>query len=157
MTSRSVVTRQKQATAQQHYATTAADQEQAEYRAASAFLQQQDTTVSKKNKLTPAMRTCLMDLQASLTCPLCSQVLVQPVSLPCAHTFCCTCIDGHVDNSWNCPSTYEPLLKHDRSIDRTAVPFADSCCFAPRLIIHSKNLQHARVDEKCAPGKVSQH
>jgi Zinc finger, C3HC4 type (RING finger) len=76
-----------------------------EYAAAAAFLQDADNN----KKVTRAMRQSLLELlEASLTCPLCGDALVQPVSLiACAHTFCCSCIDRHVDNSWTCPSTYD--------------------------------------------------
>lgn len=93
------VLREKQATAQ-HY--TNIEQVNAENATAVAFLRDETS-----DKITPAMRQSLVDLQNSLTCPLCASVLVQPVSLPaCSHTFCCPCIDRYVENSWTCPSKY---------------------------------------------------
>jgi zinc finger of C3HC4-type, RING len=52
-----------------------------------------------------AMRRSLRTIQNSLECHLCENVLTEPVTIPCGHTFCCNCIDRHIDNSWYCPST----------------------------------------------------
>ena len=52
---------------------------------------------------TPAMRKSLKELQSSLLCPLCNQVFVDPSTLPCAHTFCLSCMDEYACNAWACP------------------------------------------------------
>lgn len=50
-----------------------------------------------------SMLRSLRKIQKSLDCPLCENILVEPVTIPCGHTFCCSCIDSHVDDSWYCP------------------------------------------------------
>jgi Zinc finger, C3HC4 type (RING finger) len=57
---------------------------------------------SKKGSI--AMLRSLRKIQKALICPLCKKVMIEPVSIPCGHTFCCNCIDAHVDDSWYCPS-----------------------------------------------------
>jgi len=52
---------------------------------------------------TPAMRKSLEELHSSLLCPLCNQVFVDPSTLPCAHTFCLSCMDEYAANAWSCP------------------------------------------------------
>jgi hypothetical protein len=54
-------------------------------------------------KTTSAMRESLEHLQQSLQCPLCSNRLTQPSTLPCSHTFCYPCIESYSCNSWHCP------------------------------------------------------
>jgi Zinc finger, C3HC4 type (RING finger) len=57
-------------------------------------------------RLTRGMHEALQQWQTKVTCPLCHLVMVRPVSLTmCGHTFCESCIDDYVDNSWTCPST----------------------------------------------------
>jgi Zinc finger, C3HC4 type (RING finger) len=57
-------------------------------------------------RLTRGMCHSLQHFQkTSLTCPLCHTIYAQPVTLSgCAHTFCKSCINDHVDDSWYCPS-----------------------------------------------------
>jgi Zinc finger, C3HC4 type (RING finger) len=61
-------------------------------------------------KGTIAMRRSLEKLRQTLLCSICNNVYLDPVTIQCGHTFCCSCIDRHSDNNWNCPSTYKILL-----------------------------------------------
>jgi RING-type zinc-finger len=62
-------------------------------------------------RLTRGMHEALQQWQAKVTCPLCHLVMVRPASLTmCGHTFCESCIDDYVDNSWTCPSTCLQLV-----------------------------------------------
>jgi Zinc finger, C3HC4 type (RING finger) len=64
-------------------------------------------TTPTTTQLTRGMHEALQQWQAKVTCPLCHLIMVRPVSLTmCGHTFCESCIDDYVDNSWTCPSTY---------------------------------------------------
>lgn len=73
----------------------------------SSVLSVSTTPTTKNSVMTRAMHEALARWQESIQCPLCWHPLCQPVSLPCAHTFCLDCIDAHVDRAWTCPSTYE--------------------------------------------------
>ena len=68
-----------------------------------------------QSKATPAMQKALLDLQNALTCPLCGNVYVKPVTISCGHTFCCSCIDRHADNNWECPSTFSDTKCHRKA------------------------------------------
>lgn len=112
----SIVSRNREATVQ-HYATIA--QEQRQHTASAAFLASQDNSSSSRNsKLSAGMRKSLQDLQRSLNCALCGNVTVRPVTLTCAHTFCCACIDVYSENNWVCPSTYAHALESMALLDR---------------------------------------
>jgi len=95
-----IVNRNRAATVQ-HYATIA--QEQQQHAESAAFLLAQE---HNNNKLSSGMRESLQDLQNSLNCALCRSVAVRPVTLTCACTFCCACIDVYSENNWVCPSEY---------------------------------------------------
>ena len=41
-----------------------------------------------------------------LSCPSCSGVLVDPVTLPCGHTFCRQHVINNKDNNSNCPKVW---------------------------------------------------
>ena len=94
--SSSIVDRNRAAT-KEHYDTL--EQEQEQLSEAAAFLAQPEN-----EKLSAGMRESLQALQKSLNCALCQSVTVRPVTLSCAHTFCCSCIDVYAENNWNCPS-----------------------------------------------------
>ena len=97
----SIVHRNRVATAE-HYATIA--QEQEHLRQSSAFLLAQ--TAADNGKMSTGMRESLQALQQSLNCALCQSITVRPVTLSCAHTFCCSCIDVYAENNWSCPSKF---------------------------------------------------
>ena len=42
-----------------------------------------------------------------LKCPICTQPFQQPVSLPCQHTFCRTCLEHWLDENHSCPTCRE--------------------------------------------------
>ena len=98
----SIVHRNRVATAE-HYATIAQEQEQ--LRQSSAFLLAQ-RPAADNGKMSTGMRESLQALQQSLNCALCQSITVRPVTLSCAHTFCCTCIDVYAENNWSCPSKF---------------------------------------------------
>jgi hypothetical protein len=54
-------------------------------------------------KGTRSMLESLQTLRNVLDCPLCHQLLHEPSTLTCGHTFCCTCIDHYTCNAWTCP------------------------------------------------------
>jgi hypothetical protein len=49
------------------------------------------------------MLRSLARLEAALQCPLCHHVLTAPMTLSCAHSFCCQCIDAYACDHWHCP------------------------------------------------------
>ena len=54
-----------------------------------------------EDKVTTAMATSLQQLKSCLLCPLCNQVMTDPSTLHCAHSFCRSCIDAL--DTWSCP------------------------------------------------------
>ncbi|XP_029418146.1 tripartite motif-containing protein 6 isoform X3 [Nannospalax galili] len=41
----------------------------------------------------------LVDIQDEVTCPICLELLTEPLSIDCGHSFCMACITGNTDNS----------------------------------------------------------
>ena len=56
-----------------------------------------------RKKVTLSMMKSLTDLQTSLICPLCHQILQSPATLACSHSFCLLCIDSYYKDNWVCP------------------------------------------------------
>ncbi|XP_015801768.3 E3 ubiquitin-protein ligase TRIM39 [Nothobranchius furzeri] len=44
--------------------------------------------------------------EAQFQCCICQDVFSEPVSIPCGHSFCLTCITSHWDNSLTCPKCH---------------------------------------------------
>ncbi|KAH9843844.1 LON-domain-containing protein [Rhodofomes roseus] len=57
---------------------------------------------------TPAARF-EKELLGELTCDICSQLFVQPVTAPCQHTFCAGCLHRSLDYNAACPICRDPL------------------------------------------------
>lgn len=54
--------------------------------------------------------TTTMDVSHHLHCPICKNLLVDPVSTSCGHTFCKRCLDQHISMSEpHCPLCQEPV------------------------------------------------
>ena len=66
------------------------------------------TSTESSSKVTPSMQECLSKFQCSLTCSLCNRVMVDPVTLQCAHSFCLSCIQ--TNKSWTCPGKKHSIL-----------------------------------------------
>lgn len=47
------------------------------------------------------MKKSLDDIQSCLLCPLCNNLMSDPSTLHCTHSFCLDCISNH--EAWNCP------------------------------------------------------
>jgi RING-type zinc-finger len=54
-------------------------------------------------KATGPMREALRELREALLCPLCHSVFQSPMTGPCGHSFCQTCIDAHSCDHFECP------------------------------------------------------
>jgi len=65
--------------------------------------QSQASFLPNRQKLTCDMASALQTLRSSLLCPMCDQIMVDPSTLHCAHSFCLTCISN--SDSWQCPGT----------------------------------------------------
>lgn len=54
---------------------------------------------------------CRQTIADKVLCPLCEDILVEPVVTPCGHAFCRTCLDGHLilTHENTCPLDQEPL------------------------------------------------
>ena len=44
-------------------------------------------------------------------CPLCMRTLWKPITTPCGHSFCKTCLDRVLDHNTNCPMCKSATLK----------------------------------------------
>lgn len=55
-----------------------------------------------------ASHTCILS-EDHLQCCLCRWMLIQPVCIPCGHSFCLSCLTDHWDGcqQWHCPSCQE--------------------------------------------------
>ena len=53
-----------------------------------AMVSRSNNVMPDPDKVTDFMRKSLEQLQTSLICPLCNQMLKEPSTLACAHTFC---------------------------------------------------------------------
>lgn len=100
-----------------------------------------------QQQMSAAMQKSLLELGERLTCSLCAGILVQPVTIPCGHTFCCRCIDRHTDHSWTCPSTYIIGM----SVDRGVFFFLSDFVYLTTLFIYlfSLHLCTSSHHEKC--------
>jgi RING-type zinc-finger len=59
-------------------------------------------------KATGPMRDALRELREALLCPLCGSVFTRPMTGPCGHSFCQTCIDAYSCNHFECPGRSLP-------------------------------------------------
>ncbi|XP_070960095.1 LON peptidase N-terminal domain and RING finger protein 1-like isoform X2 [Oncorhynchus clarkii lewisi] len=64
---------------------------------------------------------CRLDRRESLSvltvsdfeCPLCIRLFYEPVTTPCGHTFCRTCLERSLDHNLRCPLCKQPLQELD--------------------------------------------
>lgn len=65
------------------------------------------------------------DPQQSLLCPVCKNVLLDPLQTPCSHLMCARCVERSLDEKLECP------------VDRTRMPLGlAECASPPRWIYH---------------------
>ncbi|XP_064875935.1 LON peptidase N-terminal domain and RING finger protein 1-like isoform X1 [Oncorhynchus nerka] len=63
---------------------------------------------------------CRLDRRESLSvltvsdfeCPLCIRLFYEPVTTPCGHTFCRTCLERSLDHNLRCPLCKQPLQEY---------------------------------------------
>jgi len=55
-------------------------------------------------------------------CPLCMRTFWKPITTPCGHTFCKTCLDRVLDHNTNCPMCKSATLKSYLSERRDTMP-----------------------------------
>lgn len=69
----------------------------------------------RKRKLESALEVSRLDLPepiaATLTCSICSNVFLDPISLPCDHTFCDPCIEQWRKGKSTCPLCQQPFTQ----------------------------------------------
>ncbi|KAL0973840.1 hypothetical protein UPYG_G00211880 [Umbra pygmaea] len=49
---------------------------------------------------------------ADFECPLCIRLFYEPVTTPCGHTFCRTCLERSLDHNLRCPLCKQPLQEY---------------------------------------------
>ncbi len=70
------------------------------------ILQQKQNEVDKEGATRAlSLSKTLESLQKDLVCPICYEVLLDPVSLPCGHSFCKDCVDWWVNTSQKSTTT----------------------------------------------------
>lgn len=83
-------------------------------------------------------------------CPLCMRTLWKPITTPCGHTFCKTCLDRVLDHNTNCPMCKSAALKSYLSERRetNANEFVENQLklhlptdYAERMKIHENEMQ----------------
>uniref|UniRef100_A0A8C1WWU5 RING-type domain-containing protein n=1 Tax=Cyprinus carpio TaxID=7962 RepID=A0A8C1WWU5_CYPCA len=59
-----------------------------------------------------------VDISLHLQCPICKNLLADPVSTTCGHTFCKDCLDRHICRSDSqCPLCQEPVTTKPSKMD----------------------------------------
>ncbi|CAB9509738.1 expressed unknown protein [Seminavis robusta] len=66
-------------------------------------MSEEPSIMPESTKTTVYMRQSLNELHATLLCPLCHQLLQNPSTLSCAHTFCWKCIEAFSCKNNICP------------------------------------------------------
>ena len=83
-------------------------------------------------------------------CPLCMRTLWKPITTPCGHTFCKTCLDRVLDHNTNCPMCKSAALKSYLSERRETMSneFVETQLklhlpteYAERMKIHENEMQ----------------
>ena len=83
-------------------------------------------------------------------CPLCMRTLWKPITTPCGHTFCKTCLDRVLDHNTNCPMCKSAALKSYLSERKETMPneFVETQLklhlpteYAERMKIHENEMQ----------------
>lgn len=97
-------------------------------------------------------------------CPLCMRTLWKPITTPCGHTFCKTCLDRVLDHNTNCPMCKSATLKSYLSERRETMPneFVENQLklhlpteYAERMKIHENEMQIlAGQGESSSKGQV---
>lgn len=92
-------------------------------------------------------------------CTLCYRYLYQPVTTPCGHSFCRTCLDRCLDHSTSCPlckTSIKMFLAERRTAVTEFVETAMQTVMASEC--RERKQQHdEEMDELAAAGKDSQH
>ncbi|MPC49780.1 LON peptidase N-terminal domain and RING finger protein 1 [Portunus trituberculatus] len=92
-------------------------------------------------------------------CTLCYRYLYQPVTTPCGHSFCRTCLDRCLDHSTSCPlckTSIKMFLAERRTAVTEFVEVAMQTVMASEC--RERKQQHdEEMDELAAAGKDSQH
>ena len=87
-------------------------------------------------------------------CPLCMRLFWRPVTTPCGHTFCKTCLDRVLDHNTCCPMCKSATLKTYLSERRetTVNEFVEKAMrrllpdeFSDRKKLHEKELQVRQI------------
>lgn len=92
-------------------------------------------------------------------CALCFRYLYQPVTTPCGHSFCRTCLDRCLDHSTNCPLCKTTLKEYLAERRSAVTEFLDVAMqtvmrgdYDERQFLHEREL-----DELAAAGKDAEH
>lgn len=97
-------------------------------------------------------------------CPLCMRTLWKPITTPCGHTFCKTCLDRVLDHNTTCPMCKSATLKSYLSERRETMPteFVETQLklhlpaeYADRMKIHEGEMQQlAGQGDSSSKGQV---
>ncbi|XP_069949998.1 LON peptidase N-terminal domain and RING finger protein 3 isoform X2 [Cherax quadricarinatus] len=92
-------------------------------------------------------------------CTLCFRYLYEPVTTPCGHSFCRTCLDRCLDHSTNCPlckTSIRVYLAERRSAVTEFIEVAMKTVM-PNECVERKRQHEEEMDELAAAGKDPHH
>jgi len=96
-------------------------------------------------------------------CPLCMRTLWKPITTPCGHSFCKTCLDRVLDHNTNCPMCKSATLKSYLSERRETMSneFLDIAMklylpieYGERMKIHENEMQQLAGQGESTSGQV---
>ncbi|XP_062855931.1 LON peptidase N-terminal domain and RING finger protein 1 [Trichomycterus rosablanca] len=114
----------------------------------------EELTINKEKRQTKD--PCLVEgkslnvLTASdFECPLCIRVFHEPVTTPCGHTFCKTCIERSLDHNLRCPLCKQPLEEYlkNRKYNPTVLLQDIMSRLFPQLLAERKQVHDAEMAE----------
>ena len=96
--------------------------------------------------LLPNPPSTLLPLIPMLTCTVCNQLFVQPVSLPCSHSFCDYCLYSRLQLKYSaCPACEQPVDEHDRKRGSYAIRSAPLESLAEAVAMQTLDVKGKRA------------
>lgn len=104
----------------------------------------------------PASQRLQLD---EVECSLCMRLLWQPISTPCGHTFCRTCLVRSLDHRHYCPlckASLKTYLAERRFLINDFIEAVIQRLFGEEYLSRQKQV-HEELDSLCAAGRDSSH
>jgi len=111
-----------------------------------------------KSKVNTAFRTvdCSAVDSSDFECTLCCRLLWQPVTTPCGHSFCRTCLDRCLDHNPSCPLCKTSLLEYLAKRKQSLTEFLDlaMATHLPEEYAERSQIHEQEMKEMCSQDKV---